>query len=69
MVLASMARWAALFGGLGRDDEEDAGGIVGLIAMAILAPIALNLIQFASHDPGSIWQMKQVPTYQKAPRD
>jgi len=46
MVLASMARWAALFGGFGRDDEEG-GGIVGLIAMAILAPIAAMLIQFA----------------------
>ena len=47
MVLASMARWAALFGGFGRDDEEGGGGIVGLIAMAILAPIAAMLIQFA----------------------
>ncbi len=47
MVLASMARWAALFGGFGRDDEEDGGGIIGLIAMAILAPIAAMLIQFA----------------------
>ena len=47
MVLASMARWAALFGGFGRDDEEGGGGIIGLIAMAILAPIAAMLIQFA----------------------
>ena len=47
MVLASMARWAALFGGFGRDDQEGGGGIVGLIAMAILAPIAAMLIQFA----------------------
>ncbi len=47
MVLASMARWAALFGGFGRDDEEGAGGIVGLLAMAILAPIAAMLIQLA----------------------
>jgi heat shock protein HtpX len=47
MVLASMARWAALFGGLGRDDEEGAGGIPSLLAMAVLAPIAAMLIQFA----------------------
>jgi len=47
MMLASMARWAALFGGLRRDDDEGGGGIVGLIAMAILAPIAAMLIQFA----------------------
>jgi heat shock protein HtpX len=47
MMLASMARWAALFGGLGRDDNEGGGGIIGLIAMSILAPIAAMLIQFA----------------------
>ena len=47
MMLASMARWAALFGGFRRDDDEGGGGIVGLIAMAILAPIAAMLIQFA----------------------
>ena len=46
MMLASFARWAAIFGGFGRDDE-DGGGILGLIAMAILAPIAAMLIQFA----------------------
>ena len=47
MMLASMARWAALFGGLGRDDNEGGGGIIGLIAMSILTPIAAMLIQFA----------------------
>lgn len=46
MMLASMARWAALFGGYGRDDEGG-GGVFGLIAMSILAPIAAMLIQFA----------------------
>jgi heat shock protein HtpX len=43
MMLASMAKWAAIFG-IGGDDE-DGGGIVGLILMAILAPIAAMLIQ------------------------
>lgn len=47
MMLASMARWAALFGGFGRDNDEGAGGIIGLIAMSILAPIAAMLIQLA----------------------
>lgn len=47
MMLASMARWAAMFGGFGRDDNERAGGVIGLIAMSILAPIAAVLIQFA----------------------
>ncbi len=45
MIIASMARWAAIFGGFGRDDEE--GGIFGLLATAIVAPIAAMLIQFA----------------------
>lgn len=43
MMLASMAKWAAIFGVGG--DDEDGGGIVGLILMAILAPIAAMLIQ------------------------
>ena len=38
-MLASMARWAALFGGLGGDDD-DGGGALGAIVMMILAPIA-----------------------------
>jgi len=47
MILASMARWAAIFGG-GRDDDEGGGlGGIGLIAMSILAPIAALLIQMA----------------------
>jgi heat shock protein HtpX len=45
-VLASMARWGAIFGGYGgRDDRE--GGIIGLLAMAIFAPIAALVIQMA----------------------
>ena len=48
MMLASFARWAAIFGGFSRDsEEEDGGGIFGLIFMAILAPIAATLIQMA----------------------
>jgi heat shock protein HtpX len=48
MVLASMARWSALLGGLrGNDDEGGGAGIVGLIAMSILAPIAALIIQMA----------------------
>jgi heat shock protein HtpX len=47
MVLASMARWTAFLGG-GSDDEEGGGlGIIGLIVMSILAPIAAMLIQMA----------------------
>lgn len=46
MVLASMAKWTAIFGGLGGDDDEG-GGIFGLILMAILAPVAAMIIQMA----------------------
>lgn len=44
--LANMAQWAAMFGG-GRDDEDEGGGVIGMIFMAILAPIAAMLIQMA----------------------
>ncbi len=46
MILASMARWTAFFGG-GSDDDEGGLGIVGLIVMSILAPVAAMLIQMA----------------------
>jgi heat shock protein HtpX len=47
-MLAHMAQWGALFGGLGRrDDEGNGGNMLGLLFMAILAPIAATLIQLA----------------------
>jgi len=45
MILADMARFAAIFGG--RDDEEGGGGILGAIVMSIIAPIAAMLVQMA----------------------
>lgn len=44
--LAQMAQWAAIFGS-GRDRDEEGGGAIGMIAMAIIAPIAAMLIQMA----------------------
>ncbi|HTG81992.1 MAG TPA: zinc metalloprotease HtpX [Geobacteraceae bacterium] len=44
--LAHMAQWAAIFGG-GRDRDEEGGGTLGLIVMAIVLPIAAMLIQMA----------------------
>ncbi|MBI5484387.1 MAG: zinc metalloprotease HtpX [Deltaproteobacteria bacterium] len=44
--LAHMAQWSAMFGG-GRDEDDEGGGIVGLILMAILAPLAAMLVQMA----------------------
>lgn len=46
ILLANMAKWAAIFGSFGGDDDEG-GGIFGLIMMAILAPIAAMIIQMA----------------------
>jgi heat shock protein HtpX len=46
MMLASMARFAAIFG-LGGSDDDDGGGIIGLILMSILAPLGAMLIQMA----------------------
>jgi len=47
MMLANMVRWAAIFGGMSRDDRDEGGGIIGLLAMSIVAPLAAMLIQLA----------------------
>jgi heat shock protein HtpX len=46
MMLASIARFAAIFG-LGGSDDDEGGGVIGLILMSILAPLAAMLIQMA----------------------
>jgi heat shock protein HtpX len=46
--LATMARWGALFGGYGSNDDRGRGGnIVTLLLTAILAPIAATIVQMA----------------------
>lgn len=45
MWVATMARFSAIFGG--SDDEEGGLGIVGVILMSILAPVAAMLVQMA----------------------
>jgi heat shock protein HtpX len=47
VMLANMAQWAAIFGGSRSDDSEEGRGVIGLIVMAILAPIAATIIQMA----------------------
>jgi heat shock protein HtpX len=47
MFLASMARWSAVFGGVGGSDDEGGAGIIGLIVMSIIAPIGAMIIQMA----------------------
>lgn len=44
-MIANVIKWGAIFG-MGRNDEEGGGGIAGL-AMAIIAPIAAMLVQMA----------------------
>jgi heat shock protein HtpX len=45
--IAMMARWAAIFGGIGGRDDHGNGGIVELLVLAIIAPIMAMIIQFA----------------------
>src|SRR5437867_4799425 len=70
LMIARMAEWAALFGGLRRDEREEGGGALGFILLVVLAPLAAMLIQLAisrareyqadasgaqlSHAPGSL---------------
>ena len=44
--VATMARWGAMFGG-GSNDDENPGGIIGLLAASIVAPIAAMIMQMA----------------------
>lgn len=44
MMLATWARWAAIFGGFGRDSDSN---IFELILMAVLAPVGAMMIQMA----------------------
>lgn len=44
--MARMAMWGAMFGGGGGRDR-DGGNVIGLLAMALLAPLAAGLLQMA----------------------
>jgi heat shock protein HtpX len=45
-MLAYFARWGAIFGGFGGRNDRD-GGLIGVLAMAIVAPIVAVIIQMA----------------------
>jgi len=47
MMLARMAYWGALFGGMRRDDDRGGGSPLVALAMMIVAPLAASLIQMA----------------------
>ena len=42
MLIANMAQWAALFGGFGGNDDEDGGGIFGMLFLIIVCPYRCN---------------------------
>lgn len=69
MILATMARWSAIFGG-GRshDDEGGGAGVIGLIAMSIIAPLAAMIIQMAISRSGNIWQMPAEQVSREIPK-
>ncbi|MCX6835482.1 MAG: zinc metalloprotease HtpX [candidate division Zixibacteria bacterium] len=45
-ILASIARWGAIFGG-GSSRDNDRGGVIGLLVAAIVAPLVAMIIQMA----------------------
>jgi heat shock protein HtpX len=48
MMLANMAQWATVFGGMGRSGDSDRGGNpIALLVTALLAPVAASMIQMA----------------------
>jgi heat shock protein HtpX len=70
LMVARMAQFAALFGGMRRDEREEGGGALELLVLVIVAPLAAMLIQLAisrsreyqadasgahlSHSPGAL---------------
>ncbi len=46
-MIGNIVKWGAIFGGFGRSDDDDGGNPIALLAMAIIAPIAAMVIQFA----------------------
>jgi len=45
-MIGNMLQWGAMLGG-GRSDDDEGGGFIGSLVMAIIAPIAAMLIQMA----------------------
>ncbi|WP_321417346.1 zinc metalloprotease HtpX [uncultured Methanomethylovorans sp.] len=46
-MIATWAQWAAIFGGFGGNDDEGGNSIIGLIVLAIVAPLSATIIQLA----------------------
>lgn len=45
--IGAMARWGAIFGALGGNDDDNGGGILGFLVLGIITPIMAFLIQMA----------------------
>jgi heat shock protein HtpX len=45
--IAHMVQWTAMWGGMRGSDDDNRGGAIGALFMAILAPLAAALIQLA----------------------
>lgn len=46
-MLANMAQFAAIFGGLGRGDDDEGMNPIGMLALAIVAPVMALIMQMA----------------------
>jgi len=46
-MLAHMAQWAMIFGGMGRSDDDDGMNPLAALAMIVLAPLAATVIHLA----------------------
>lgn len=45
--VATALQWSAIFGGVSRDEENEGGGLIGMLALIILAPLAATVLQLA----------------------
>jgi heat shock protein HtpX len=45
--IARMAMWGAMFGGGGSRDDREGGGVLGMLAVSLLAPLAAAVLQMA----------------------
>ena len=63
MILANMAKWAAIFG-TGRDDDESRAGDPGMPSSPPLPPCSFR---WPSPAPGSIWRTKPGPIWPTIP--
>ncbi|MDO5851117.1 MAG: zinc metalloprotease HtpX [Methanobacteriaceae archaeon] len=47
VMIGNMLQYGAMFSGIGGNDSEGVGNIIGMIALSILAPIAATVVQLA----------------------